>query len=164
MSDSLQPHGLYSSLGSSVHGILQARLLEWLPFPSSGDLPDSGIEPVFPALAGGFFTTEPPGKPKVLINSVQFSSVAQSCPTFCDPMDCSTPGFPVHHQLPELTQTHVHRVGDAIQLSHPLLSPSPPTFNLSSIRVFSSESVLCIRWPKYGVAASASVLPMNIQD
>ena len=62
--------------------------------------------------------------------TVQFSSVAQSCPTLCDPMDCSTPGLPVHHQLPEFTQTHVHRVGDAIQPSHPLLFPSPPAFNL----------------------------------
>ena len=62
---------------------------------------------------------------------VQFSSVAQSCPTLCDPMYCSTPGLPVHHQLPEFTQTHVHWVGDAIQSSHPLLSPSPPAFNLS---------------------------------
>ena len=62
--------------------------------------------------------------------AVQFSSVTQSCPTLCDPMDHSTPGFPVHHQLPEFTQTHVHRVGDAIQPSHPLLSSSP-TFNLS---------------------------------
>ena len=61
----------------------------------------------------------------------QFSLVAQSCPTLCDPMDCSTPGFPVYHQLLELTHTHVHQVGDAIQLSHPLPSPSPPTFNLS---------------------------------
>ena len=62
---------------------------------------------------------------------VQFSLVAQSCPTLCDPMDCSMPGFPVHDQLPELAQTHVHWVGDAIQPSHPLLSPSPPTFNPS---------------------------------
>ena len=62
---------------------------------------------------------------------VQFSSVTQSCLTLCDPMDCSTPGFPVQHQLPELTQTHVHWVGDAIQSSHPLASPSPPAFNLS---------------------------------
>ena len=61
----------------------------------------------------------------------QFSSVAQSCPTLCDPMDCSMPGFPVHHQLPELNQTHVHQVSDAIQPSHPLSSPSPPDFNLS---------------------------------
>ena len=63
--------------------------------------------------------------------SVQFSSVAQSCLTLCDPMDGSTPGLPVHHQLLELAQTHVHRVSDAIQPSHPLLSPSPPAFNLS---------------------------------
>ena len=73
-------------------------------------------------------------------------SAAQPCPTLCDPMDCSTPGFPVHHQLPELAQTHVHGVGDAIQPSHPLSSPSPPAFNLSLIRVFSTESVLRIRW------------------
>ena len=58
--------------------------------------------------------------------SVQFSSVAQSCPTLCDPMNLSMPGLPVHHQLPEFTQTHVHRVSDAIQPSHPLSSPSPP--------------------------------------
>ena len=63
--------------------------------------------------------------------SVQFSSVAQSCPTLCDPMGYSTPGFPVHHQLLELTQTHVHWVSDAIQSSLPLWSPSPPTFNHS---------------------------------
>ena len=63
--------------------------------------------------------------------SVQFSSVAQSCPTLCDPMNHSTPGLPVHHQLSEFTQTHVHRVGDAIQPSHPLSSPSPPAPNPS---------------------------------
>ena len=78
-----------------------------------------------------------------------FSSVAQSCPTLCDPMNCSTPGLPVHHQLPEFTQTHVHPVIDAIQPSHPLsspllLPPIPP-----SIKVFSSESTLRMRWPKY---------------
>ena len=81
--------------------------------------------------------------------SVQFRSVAQSCPTLCDPMNHSTPGLPVHHQLPEFTQTDVHRVGDAIQPSHPLsslllLPPIPP-----SIRVFSNESTLRMRWPKY---------------
>ena len=64
-------------------------------------------------------------------NSVQFSWVTQLCLTLCDPMDCSTPGLPVHHQLPEPTQTHVHWVSDVIQPSHPLLSPSPLTFNLS---------------------------------
>ena len=63
--------------------------------------------------------------------SVQFSSVAQSCPTLCDPMNHSTPGLPIHYHLPEFTQTHVHRVGDAIQPSHPLLSPSPPAPNSS---------------------------------
>ena len=67
----------------------------------------------------------------VSLSSIQFSSVAQLCPALCNPMDCSMPGFPVHHQLPELTQTHVHQVGDAIQPSHPLLSPSPPALNLS---------------------------------
>ena len=63
--------------------------------------------------------------------TTSLSSVAQSCPTLCDPMDCTTPGFPVHHQLPKLAQTHVHQVGDAIQPSHPLSSPSPSALNLS---------------------------------
>ena len=67
----------------------------------------------------------------MLCPSVQFSSVTQSCSTLCDPVNCSTPGLPVHHHLPELTQTHVHRVSDAIQPSHPLSSPSPPAPNPS---------------------------------
>ena len=67
----------------------------------------------------------------VQFSSLQFSSVTQSCLTLCDPMNRSTPGLPVHHQLPEFTQTHVHRVGDAIQPSHPLSSPSPPALNPS---------------------------------
>ena len=87
-----------------------------------------------------------------------FSSVAPSCLTLCHPMNCSMPGFPVLHQLPELAQTHVHQVSDAIQPSHPLSSPSPPAFNLSSIRVFYNESALCIRWPKYW---SFSISPSN---
>ena len=82
-----------------------------------------------------------------LLSSVQFSSVAQSCPTLCDPMNCSTPGLPVHHQLPEFTQTHGHRASDAIQPSHLLLSPLPPI--PPSIRVFSNESTLRMRWPRY---------------
>ena len=65
------------------------------------------------------------------LHIIQFSSVAQSCPILCNPMNCSTPGLPVHHQLPEFNQTHVHRVGDAIQPSHPLSSPSPPAPNPS---------------------------------
>ena len=90
----------------------------------------------------------------------QFSSVSESCPDLCDPMECSTPGLPVHHQLLELTQTHVHQVRDAIQPSHLLSSPAPPAFNLSQHQVFSSESVLCIRWPKHW-SFSFSISPSN---
>ena len=135
-----------------------------LPFSSPGDLPDSGIEPTVPALAGGFFTTEPPRKPGhwgclFLIftiiftlplyweNMVMFKWVLFSL-TLCNPMDCITPGFPVLHQLWELAQTHIHWVCDAIQTArfcHSLLSPSI----FPSIRVFSNESALHIRWPKY---------------
>ena len=85
----------------------------------------------------------------VTFGSVQFISVTQSCLTLCDPMDCSTPVFPVHHQLLEPTQTQVHQVGDVIQPSHPLSSPFLPPSIFSSIRVLSNESVLSIRWPKY---------------
>ena len=90
--------------------------------------------------------------------------VAQSCPTLCNPMGCRTPGLPVYHQLPEFAQTHAHWVSDAIQPSHPLSSPSSPRSIFPSIRVFSEESVLCIRCPKYWSFNSASVLLMNIQD
>ena len=77
-------------------------------------------------------------------------SVTQSCPALGDPMDCSTPGFPVFHHLPELAQTHVHWVSDAIQPSGPLSTPSPPAYTtFPSIRVLSNESILRIRWPKY---------------
>ena len=89
---------------------------------------------------------EPQGKPHP---NLQFSSVTQLCPTLCNPMNRSTPGLPVHHQLPEFTQTHGHQVGDAIQPSHPLSSPSPPAPISPSIRVFSNESILHMRWPKY---------------
>ena len=89
----------------------------------------------------------------------QFSSVAQLYLTLCNPMNCSTPGLPVHHQLLEFTQIHVHRVRDAIQPSHPLSSPSPPApKSLPSIRVFSNESTLRMRWPKYW-SFSFSILP-----
>ena len=76
-------------------------------------------------------------------------SVTRSCPILCNPIDCSTPGFPVFHYLPEFAQTHVHWISDAIQSSYPMLSPSLPALNFPSIRVFSSESVLHIRWAKY---------------
>ena len=97
-----------------------------------------------------------------MFSSVQFSLVTQSCLTLCDPMNCSTPGLPVHHQLPEFTRTQVHRVSDAIQPSHPLSSPSPPAPNASQHQslfqwVNSSHEVA-------GVSALASVLPKDIQD
>ena len=77
------------------------------------------------------FLTTFDSKLTLIFYSAQFSSVTQSCPTLCNPMDCSMPGLPVHHQLLEFTQTHAHRVGDAIQPSHPRSPPSPPAFNLS---------------------------------
>ena len=114
------------------------------------------------------------------IRKVQFSSVAQSCPTLCNPMDCSTPGFPGHHQLLELGKTHLRQVEDAIQPSHPLLSlhrlmsieSKMPSSHLilchplllpsifPSIKVFFNESVLCIRWSKYW-SFSFSICPSN---
>ena len=78
---------------------------------------------------------------------VQFSSVSQSCPTLCNPMNCSTPGLPVHH--PEFTKTHVNQVSDAIQPSHPPSSPSPPAPNPSQHQRLFHESTLCMMWPKY---------------
>ena len=93
-----------------------------------------------------------------MFSSVQFSSVAQSCPTLCDPMNRGAPGLPVHHQIREFTQTHVHRVSDAIQPSHSVV-PFSSSIPLS-IRVFSNESTLCIRWPKYW-SFSFSISPSN---
>ena len=95
-----------------------------------------------------------------MVSSVQFSSVAQSCPTLCDPTNCSIPGLPVHHQLLEFTQTHIHQVGDAIPPSHPLSSPFPLAPIPPSIRVFSSESTLRMRWPKYW-SFSFSIIPFK---
>ena len=96
--------------------------------------------------------------------SVQFSLVAQSYPILCNPIDCSTSGLPVHHQLPEFTQTHVHRVSDALQPSHPLLSlllcpqflPASGSFPMSQLFAWGGQST--------GVSASTSVFPMNTQD
>ena len=92
----------------------------------------------------------------------QFSSAIQQCltVTLWDPMDCSTSGSPVHHQLPEFAQTYVHRVSDAIQPFHPLLSPSPLAFIFPSIRVFFNESVLCIRGPRF-YSFTLSISPSN---
>ena len=108
---------------SSVHEIFQARILGWAAISSSR----------------GQECRLSPQDERLLLNhtktqgflATQFSSVTQSCLTLCSPMNCSTPGLPVHHQTPEFTQTQVHRVGDAIQPCHPLPSPSPPALNLS---------------------------------
>ena len=113
---------LSATLWTVVHRLLCSR-------DSPGKNTGVGCHALFQGifLEGRFFTTESPGKP----SSASFSSVTQSCPTLCDPMNRSTPGLPVHHQLPEFTQTHVHRVGDAIKPSHSLSSPSPPAPNPS---------------------------------
>ena len=96
--------------------------------------------------------------------SLRFSSVPKLCLSLCDPMDCSTPGFAVHHQLQELTHTHVHRVSDAIQPSHPLSSPSPPAFTLPASGSSPMSQFFTLGGQSIGVSASASVLPMSIQD
>ena len=215
--------------GSSLHGLLQIRILEWAAKPSSRGSSrhrdQTGVSES-PALAGRFFTAEPSGKPlrtlclckllRILLSTVsitnsyiyafgfiypslpnsrlitpqistcrawivpfflsslgscycwtsfvpvciQFSSVTQLCPTLCNPMNHSMPGLPVHHQLTEFIQTHVHRVGDAIQPTHPLLSPSPPAPNPSQNQGLSNESTLLMRWPKYW-SFSFSISPSN---
>ena len=100
-----------------------------------------------------------------LCEQLRFSSVAQSCPTLCDPMDWSTPGLPVHHQLSEFTQTHVHWVSNAIQPSHSRSFPSPPAFNLSQRQGLFKWVSSSYQVAKFiGVSVSASVLPVNIQD
>ena len=107
---------------------IEREVVQSCPTPSDPmdcSIPGSSVHGIFPGKSTGV------GCHRLLCWSSQFSSVAQSCPTLCDPMNRSTPGLPVHHQLQEFTQTHVHRVSDAIQLSHPLSSPSPPAPNPS---------------------------------
>ena len=116
----------WSPRGSSVHGISQARTLEWVAISFSGDLPNTS----YPHWRQTLYHL----RTREVRNGVdQFSSVTQSFPTLCNPTDCSTPGFPVHHQLPELAQIHVHQVSDAIQPSHPLscYSSCPQSFPAS---------------------------------
>ena len=125
MSDSLRPTD-HSLPGSSVHGIFPARILEWVTMFSKS-FSDPGVKstsPASPALQMDSLLLSHWGS--YILNN-QFSSVAQSCLTLCDPMDCNMPGIPVHHQLPKLDQIHVHRVGDAIQSSHPLSLLLPPS-------------------------------------
>ena len=126
--------------GQWYHPTISSSVVPFSSWPQS--FPASGSFPVSQLFTSGGQSTGASASASVLpiniqgwfplgLTSFQFSSVTQSCPTLCDPMNCSTPGLPVHHQLPESTQTHVHGVGDAIQPSHPRLSPSPPTLNLS---------------------------------
>ena len=130
-----------------------------LSFPSSRDLPDPGFEPMSPALAGGFFTTEWPGKPYDNMSSVQFNSATQSCPTFCNPIDCSTPGLPgVYSNSCPLSQwCHPTISSSVVPLSYHLQSfTASGSFQMSHF--FESGGQII------GVSASASVLPMNIQS
>ena len=118
---------LWDPMDYTAHGIFQTRILGWVAFPfSRGSFQPRDQTQVLSELQEDSFPAY-----LHLFLSVQFSSVAQSCPTLCNPMNRSTPGLPVHHQLPGFTQTHVHWVGDAIQPSHPLSSPSPPAPNPS---------------------------------
>ena len=126
-----------SLTGSPVHGIFQARILEWFAISFSR----MNLEAIILSqisrsqkVNATWFHFHVESKVVTLTetgSSVQFSSVAQSCLTLCDPMNCNTPGLPVHHQVLEFTQTHIHRLSDAIQPSHPLVSPSPPAPNPS---------------------------------
>ena len=123
MSNSVQSLDCSPS-GSSVLGILQARILEWvaISFSRGSSQPKNQARVSFIARQILCYWAT---------NISPCCSVTHSCPTLCNPMDCSTLGFPVHHQLPELTQTHVHQVSDVIQPSHPLSSPFPPALNPS---------------------------------
>ena len=124
--------------GSSVHGIFQTRILEWVATSFSRISSPFRDRTCVSCIGGQILYHRATGEAShifltwyKLTGSVQFSSITQSCPTLCDPMNHSTPGLPVHHQLPEFTQTHIHRVRDAIQPSHPLSSLSPTAPNPS---------------------------------
>ena len=125
--DSFATHMDCGPPGSSVHGIFQARTLQWVAISSTRVQHCSGL----PFLPSGFFLTQGSNPRFLCLFYWQIRSLTQLCLTLGDPMNHSTPGLPVHHQLPEFTQTHVHRVSDAIQPSHPLSSPSPPAPNPS---------------------------------
>ena len=148
--------------GPSVHGILQARILEWVAIPfsrrSSRSRDLTHISCIVRQILYHCATWEVLSLSCTIGHLMLFSNTylkmfssdqLLSHVRLCNPMDCSTAGFPVHYQLQEITQTHVDPVGDAIQPSHPLLSASPPTFNPSQHRGCFNESAHLIRWPKY---------------
>ena len=172
MSNSVTPVEC-SPPNSSVHGILQARILEWVALPSSTGSSQHRNQTCisYVTISKGHQTSLVISRSLIsqaskILNSIkfsQFSSVTRSCLTLRDLMDHSTPGPPVHHQLPGFTQTHLHWVSDAIQTSQTLLSPSPPAFNHSQHQglfkwVFTSGG------QSIGISVSTSVLPMNTQD
>ena len=139
----------HSFLYSSIHSVGHLHLAEAI-CPCFSSLPQG--YPTQSLAQNVFFTHS-------WQSGIQFHSVTQLCLTLCDPMNHNTPGLPVHHQLLESTLTHIHRLDNAIQPSHPLLSPSP-ALNLSHIRVCSNESALRIRWPKYW-SFSFDISPSN---
>ena len=141
---------LFAMLWTAAHqsslsmGFSKQEYWSGLPRPAPGDLHDPGIELGSPALQADSLPQSHWESPHIpygydifyVFSSDQFTSVTQSCLTLCNPMNCSTPDLPVHYQLLEFTQTHVHRVSDAIQPSHPLLSPFPPAPNPSHQSLF----------------------------
>ena len=138
MSDSLRPYGLQSPKPLCLWGSLGKNPGVGYHLPLQGIILTQEWNPhLFRLLRwqACSLLLAPPEKPEYAL--VQFSSVIQSCPTLCDPMDCSPSGLLVHHQHPELAQTHAHPIGDSIQSCHPLLSPSPPAFSLSQYQCFS---------------------------
>ena len=157
-SDSLRPHRLYSprnSPGQNNGGGILSLLQGINPTQESNRIS---------CIADGFFTNWATREAWTKITEVRLSPVAQSCLTLSDPIDCSTPGFPVHHQVLELAQIHVHRVGDAIQQSHP--SVGPFSFCLQSFLAsgsFPMSQLFPLGGQSIGASASASVLPMNIR-
>ena len=145
---------------SSIDGIFQVRVLEWVAISLSRGSSSPRDRTQVSHFVGRCFTI---WATREVFSWVHFSSVTQLCPTFCDPMDCSTPGLPVHHQPPEFTQTHVHWVDDAIQPSHSVVPfshlqsfPASGSFPMSQFFTSGGQSI--------GVSASASDLPVNTQD
>ena len=143
--------------GSSLHKILQVRILERVAMPFSRGSSHPRNWTWVSCIAGRFLNV---WATREALRLSQFSSVTQSCLILCDPMHCSMPGLPAHHQFSEPTQTNACRVGTTIQPSHPLSSPSSPTFNLSQHQSLFKWVSLHIRWPKYW-SFSFNISPSN---